>query len=406
MNDTSAKRLLNGKAWDDFCEQVRQAGHVVGKFADADELDQAEWYRFMTRLLRNGLERFVENCEPERPRLRDAPWRQSINFQSPDQDHFLAEFIDGRCDYRIRGRRGSAPYFVMASWTAPQPADLGAHDWAPLGTAGLATFNPAMLRTTGFLQSQSIDYGADGAFEVIVSREPPPGSRNWLKMTEDCVGVLIRVVYHERFQESAPEFHIERVDRATPVPLKPARLSEGLAKAGQVVLAYAELVRSWWQEDLSKRPNRLRFSRAVYLSNGGVPDRHHGFGAWRKAAGEALVLSFYPPACDYWIFQLCNLWQENLDNYEDGQGYVNKYNARYEPDGLVRIVVSDEDPGLGGNWINPVGHVHGGMSLRVILTQSQPPPITLHCIPLEALKREGLAALKPEAAIQTGEIGD
>ena len=36
------------------------------------------------RLTRNGFERFVENSEPERPRLRDAPWRGSINVQCPD----------------------------------------------------------------------------------------------------------------------------------------------------------------------------------------------------------------------------------------------------------------------------------------------------------------------------------
>ena len=35
---------------------------------------------------------------------------------------------------------------------------------------------------------------------------------------------------------------------------------------------------------------------------------------------KRLVVSFAPPPCDYWIFQLCNLWQENFDNYEDGQG--------------------------------------------------------------------------------------
>ncbi|MFM7275869.1 MAG: hypothetical protein ACKO4A_18835, partial [Gammaproteobacteria bacterium] len=94
MSEKAARRLLEGRAWDDFCEQLRRAGHMVDRFGDtANALDRAEWYRFMTRLMRNGFERFVENCEPERPRLRDAPWRQGMNFQSPDQDHLLAEFV-------------------------------------------------------------------------------------------------------------------------------------------------------------------------------------------------------------------------------------------------------------------------------------------------------------------------
>ena len=125
--------------------------------------------------------------------------------------------------------------------------------------------------------------------------------------------------------------------------------AEMLPAAGQGALGYAELVRSWWQDNLAKRPNRLRFSMATYLSNGGVADRQHGFGTWQRGPGQALVLEFTPPACEYWIFQLCNRWQENLDNYEDGQGYVTKFTVKPEADGRVRIVIAERDPGIGGS---------------------------------------------------------
>ena len=157
---------------------------------------------------------------------------------------------------------------------------------------------------------------------------------------------------------------IARLDGALPRPVTPSDMADALAKSGQVVLAYAELVRRWWQDNLGKRPNRIRFSRAVYLSNGGVPDRHHGFGTWECGADEALVLRFTPTPCDYWIFQLCTIWQENLDNYEDGGGYVQKYRAAYEPDGSVIVVVAAEDPGIGGNHVDPFGHRHVRFSPR------------------------------------------
>src|SRR5579862_5497156 len=179
--ELAAQRLLSGRAWEDYCDVLRLAGRAIERFGDEPtDLDRAEWYRFLTRLTRNGLERFVENCEPQRPRLRDAPWHQSINFQSPDQDHLLAEFVDGSHAYVIRGNRGTAPYFVMASWSALQPQDAGARDWAPLGFTGLKACNPALLRTTAMLQSQSIDFDAAGNFEVRVSQEPPAGGGNWL----------------------------------------------------------------------------------------------------------------------------------------------------------------------------------------------------------------------------------
>jgi hypothetical protein len=405
--EQSARRLLSGEAWEDYCDVLRLAGRAIERFgSEPTDLDRAEWYRFITRLTRNGLERFVENCEPQRPRLRDAPWHQSINFQSPDQDHLLAEFIDGSHAYVIRGTRGTAPYFVMASWSALQPQDAGADNWAARGFAGLKDCNPALLRTTGMLQSRAIDFDADGNFEVLVSREAPADGRNWLQIEPDCVGLLIRVVYHDRARERPPVMQIERLDHPVPEALSPEHLSTQLAKSGQLVLAYLELVRSWWQDNLSKRPNAIRFSRALYLSNGGVPDRHHGFGTWAKAPGEALVLCFTPPECDYWIFQLCNMWQENFDNYEDGQGYVTKFRCAFEPDGSVWVVIADSDPGIGGNWVDPGGHVHGGMSLRLILTPAAPPQVTSYLVPLAALRSQGRAALEGARKVLSGEVTD
>lgn len=401
-NDPAAKRLLSGRAWDDFCDMLKVAGHMVERFGDEpSDLDRAEWYRFMTRLARNGFERFMENCEPDRPRLRDAPWRQGINFQSPDQDHLLCEFIDGSREYRITGNRGTIPYFVMASWTAKQPRNIGARDWAGKGAEGLKEFDPATLQTTGFLQSDNIDFDKDGNFEVIVSRHPR--SRNWLPITADCVGLLVRNVYHERAKEIPPTMRIELLDDTEPRPVRLDEVSENLAKSGQMVLGYAELVRSWWQDNLATRPNRLRFSRATYLSNGGVADRHFAFGTWFVNADQALVLEFTPPECEYWIFQLCNMWQENLDNYEDGQGYVTKFTARYETDGKVRVIIAARDPGLPGNWVDPFGHVKGGMGLRLIKTES-PPTVTSWLVGLDELERSGLACLAPETAISSGEV--
>ena len=402
LNPQAEKRLLTGRAWDDFCDMLKVAGHVVERFGEEPtDLERGEWYRFMTRLARNGFERFMENCEPDRPRLRDAPWRQGINFQSPDQDHLLCEFIDGSREYRITGNRGTIPYFVMASWNAKQPRDIGARDWAGKGVGGLKEFDPAILQTTGFLQSDNIDFDKDGNFEVIVSQHAR--NRNWLPITADCVGLLVRNVYHERAKEIPPTMRIALLDDAGPRPVRADEVAENLAKSGQMVLGYAELVRSWWQDNLASRPNRLRFSRTTYLSNGGVADRHFAFGTWFVAADQALVLEFTPPACEYWIFQLCNMWQENLDNYEDGQGYVTKFTARYEDGGKVRVIIAARDPGLPGNWVNPFGHVKGGMGLRLIKTEN-PPPVTSWLVGLNELERSGLACLTPGTAIASGEI--
>lgn len=397
---SAEQRLLSGRAWEDFCEQLKLAGRAIERFGDEpDAQDRAEFYRFLTRLTRNGCERFLENCEPTRPRLRDVPWRSTINFQSPDQDHLLCEFDEAR-EYRITGKRGTVPYFVMAAWDAPIPEDHAARDWAGEGFAALKDFDVTRLNTTGFLQSDAIDFDADGNFEVFVGGPERP--RNWLKLTPKSCGLLIRIVHLDRANEVDPVMTIERLDDVAPAPITPADVSSGLAKAGNEVLGYVELVRAWWQERLADLPNQLRFSRNLYLSNGGVADRHHAFGTWAITPDQALVLRFTPPETETWIFQLCSMWQENLDCYEDGLGYVNKRNAHYEPDGSVRIVVAARRPLEGGNWVPTWGHVRGGMSLRLIKTET-PPPVAVNLVQLEDLAREGWGYLDAQEAVISGE---
>jgi hypothetical protein len=404
----ATQRLLSGQAWDDFCDVLKVAGRMIDRFGDdPSDLDRAEWYRFLTRLARSGFERLIENAEPTRPRLRDMVWRQSINVQTVDQDHLMCQFDEAR-DYRIVGTRGTIPYFILALLTAPAPDDVGARDWAPLGVEGLTQFDPANLKTTGFLGSQQLHIEADGTFEIILSQTNPGEDRNWLKLHPDTNCILIRLVWSDRQQEIAPEMRIERIDGAEPAPMTPALMAHNLAWAAQNVLGYAELVRNWWngaQGNFAARLNRLDYSRAQYLSNGGVPDRHVAFGGWEKRRDEALVLEFVPPECEYWNFQICNIWQENLDTFEDGNGWVNNYRFASEPDGRVRIVIAEHDPGLGGNWVNSYGHEKGIWGLRLVRTESTA-AVKLWRLPLAELDAKGLEALKPDAAVATGQFVD
>ena len=404
----ATERLVSGKAWDDFCDVLKAAGRLIDEFgSQPSDIDRAEYYRFLTRVARSSMERLIENAEPTRPRLRDMVWRQSINVQCPDHDHLMCQFDEAR-DYRIVGTRGTIPYFVMAVLTAPVPGDAAARDWAPEGVAGLKAFDPSNLKTTAFLGSQQLHVEDDGTFEVILSQNDPGEGKNWLKLDADNNCILIRLVWHERGKEIAPVMRIERMDEAQPLPITPALMANNLAWAAQGVLGYAELVRNWWQGgqgDFASKPNRLDYSRAQYLSNGGVPDRHFAFGSWQVGADEALVLEFTPPECEYWNFQLCNIWQENLDTFEDGGGYVTKFKRVQEADGSVRIVVAARDPGIGGNWVDTFGHDKGMWGLRLIRTEATA-PVRLWRVPLTELEARGNQALDPAMAVDTGQFVD
>jgi hypothetical protein len=402
MTDPAATRLLEGRAWDDFCDTIKLAGRRVDEWGDAlSDLDRAEWYRFLTRVIRNGFERYVENCDAERPRLRDVCWRQSINVQSPDQDHLLYEFDPPPGDYRIVGRRGTNPYFVLTEHTTRHVPDPGARDWAPLGVSALESFDPTIRATKSHLSSDDLVYDADGNFEIILSTREHPG--NWFRLHPDTLGIMIRVVYLDRTTETPPEMRIETLGTPAPAPLDAASLAHGLAKTALNVLGYSEMQRAWYLEKRDERPNCLLFSRNHYITYGGVPDRHFAFGVWSKPADKALVLQFTPPDCEYWNFQLCNVWKENLDNYEEGQGYLTKATARYEADGSVRLIVAEEDPGIGGNWIGSDGHVGGVMGLRFIKA-IEPTPVVSHLVEVATLRSQRWEALTPETAVLTGEF--
>ncbi|MEY4720430.1 MAG: hypothetical protein RIQ46_155 [Pseudomonadota bacterium] len=395
MTKKAAERTLSGRAWDDFCETLKQTGRMIDQFGDGvTELDRTEWYRFLSRYVRMGFEHYVECSEPTRPRVHEMTWRQTINFTSPLQDHFFADFPDGSADYVITGNRGAIPYFVIASLAFDGPADFAERDWAAAGVAGLKEFNTALLKTQGAIESGAISFDEAGNFRVVVSREKPADGSDWLRSTSDTTMLLCRAVYARREGTTPMTMRIERLDGAPPQPIDAAFLSGALAKAGQMTLAYAELARSWWQDNLSERPNTVRFDEALYMSNGGVQDdRFHGFGAWECTAGEALVVRFTPIECDFWTFQFCNIWQENFDNYEEGQGYLYKGSPRLG-DGDVTMIVSHRDPGVGGIWIDPYGHTHGGWSFRLIKTRGQlPPAVRTWKVDLDDLEREGLGLL-------------
>ena len=62
MNDkTAEQKVLDGSVWDEFCDSLKTAGHIIrSEKAPQDAFNQAEGYRYLTRLLRGGLESFLE----------------------------------------------------------------------------------------------------------------------------------------------------------------------------------------------------------------------------------------------------------------------------------------------------------------------------------------------------------
>jgi len=221
------QQVVDGSAWDAFCDALKDAGKIVrSDKAPDDPFNQAEGYRYLTRLLRGGLESSLEFRDPLFPQLRcGAHETIKLGADNPDNRYEIA-IVDPRHDYRITGTRGTVDYLSFASVINRYGRGGG-------------------MQTTGFLDSQDLEIAADGALEIIVSQAEHPG--NWLPMAPDTNSVNVRQTFQDRVSEKRAELKIERIgaESERPAPLTAEQLIRGLQGAVRFVTGSAALFEDW-----------------------------------------------------------------------------------------------------------------------------------------------------------------
>jgi hypothetical protein len=362
--DESTRRIMDGTAWSEFCDALKAAGKIVlDPKSPQNAFDRAEGFRYLSRLVRAGLETCVEDADPQAPELlRTCHETVKIGADNPDNLYQNAH-ISGKYEYRVSGTRGSVHYLGFGTYE---------------GNYGLT----GALEPTGYLDDSKIEVGADGRFEMIVSTKPHPG--NWLPMAERSRSFVVRQTFLDRKHETPADLRIERIDGLhAPRPLTPRALSQGLRAAGLFVGGTAQLFNQW-ATGFEKHKNQLpKFDQKTADSAGGVPHIVYYHSYWELAPSEALVIDVRPPDCDYWNFQLNNHWMESLD-YRYFKISVNKHTAKQRTDGSVRIIIAHEDPGV-DNFIDTCGHERGTMCLRWVRATEHPQPET-HVAKLSELR--------------------
>jgi len=351
--DIHAERVVSGKAWEEFCDTLKAAGAATlyGN-APMDPFNQAEAYRYLTRLTRAGLENFVEYADVAFPTLR-CMVHETVKLGADNPDNFYQNAqISGKYEYIIRGKRNNI--FYLGFFT--QNGSYGS-------TGGLAP--------CGALEAEDMIIEADGSFEIILSKEKK--GKNWLKIEDSSSLLMVRQTYMDRSTEQVAEMKVEVLNGATtPAPITAELIDNGLNLAGTFV-AGASMLFSKWADDFSKHTNKLpQMDPAKSNAAGGDKNIAYYHSYWKLAPDEILVIDVIPPKCRHWNFQLNNHWMESLD-YRYFNIHVNMHTAKYKSDGSVQVVVAHENRGF-DNWINTTSHLQGTMLWRWWYANEFPEP--------------------------------
>ncbi len=355
MGESSEQRLLDGAAWREFCRALERAGDAVLRpETPVTSFDRAEGFRYLTRLLRAGLESQLEFADPRFPGFFQlANETVKIGNDNPDNVYRNAN-ISGRYRYRIHGTRGDAPYLSF-------------------GTKGGGYESDGTMVPTGQIDDETMQVAADGSFEITVSCEREPG--NWLAMEPHTTQLVVRETFTDRATQHPARLSIERLGDPEDDTLDPEQLEAALLRAVAFVSGTANLFVDW-MEGYAAHPNALPSDDQEKCQRaGGDANIHYCQSRWQLGPDEALVIDVPRiPKEGSWNFQLSNFWMESLD-YRRHRVHLNPHTARLETDGSLRIVVAHRDPGI-ANWLETTGHDQGGMLFRWIGCEEHPPIAT------------------------------
>ena len=97
------------------------------------------------------------------------------------------------------------------------------------------------------------------------------------------------------------------------------------------------------------------------MTPGGLATQYSSVGHFELRPDQALVITIPVTDAPYLGFQLGSLWYISLD-YINHQTSLNNTQAQADPDGKVRIVVADQNPGV-TNWVETLGHRRGYLAV-------------------------------------------
>jgi hypothetical protein len=359
MSSSSAVPEVPG--WAEFAESVRALPErLLAKLPEALRNDP-QVRQEVARLALEGIASCTLGAlasDPEHPQFV-AAIGQVLNVGQPNCDTvYRTANISPDGIYRLRGVRGTLCMFNVAQ-SPPSPGEPGFRR------------EPAPRPAHDF---NALAVDAQGRFDVIISRERPAGhTGDWWKLEPTTSKLLLRMVSSDWSGEQSPTLSIERLDVPAPRPRVPAATLEATLRVLPAQLSFLTGLLIDHVEQLKAEGYVNKFKVFEVHEMGGLIGQFYYEGPYDLADDEALIVeTTVPKQCQYRSLILTNGIYETTD-WTNNQSSLNDAQAPADADGVLRIVISTNDPGV-PNWLDTAGHRQGLIQGRWFNCDSNPIP--------------------------------
>jgi len=329
-----------------FADAVLEAEKIITSAPHVQtEQDLAEGYEYLAGSIRASLQMawayqldfpfFVASTGPY----------TKLGLDNPDTLYFHSYLRDD-AEYVVTGQRGT---------TADLSFQVLGGDYSPVQV-------PDSL--TAF-DDREIDIADDGSFELRFGPAKAGVARNYFTLGEGSAMLIVREVYSDWAAERKGMISIRRADRAgaAPVPPDTGVLAKRYGVAGKILISRLKTFLQFPEWFYLKLPvNTLTEPRST---PGGLTTQFSSVGHFDLDDDQAMIITV-PAApksvAPYQGIQLGSMWYISLD-YINHQTSLTADQARTDPDGMLRFVVSERNPGV-ANWLEAAGHRRGYLQLR------------------------------------------
>ena len=333
------------KKWDEFCDNLKDVGSVIGNENKLSETDQAEGYRYLLRLLRLSLEMNMEHSNASTPSFYKLSHETAkIGADNPDNIYLNAN-IDGKNTYEISGNIGQVDYLSFG---------LKENRYSIDGT----------MVSLGEIDMMDMEIDQGGNFILLIGEKTD--SKNFLLMPQNANMLIVRQTYKNRIKQIHANINIKTLNQnPTPELLSLETLEKQLNKSLSFIEGTAATFLKWVHEFKSNHKNSLPLGDQSYFqAAGGDPKICYLHGYYEFQKDEYMEITTRIPDCEYWNFQLENFWMESLD-YRHYPIHINNDSAVISDDKIITIIVTHEPMNYPNNLITE-GRNNGAMLLRWI----------------------------------------